>query len=67
MIGKDLGRLKISSTTDGIFLIDCLIDFTTPEASEGNFDYVAKYRKSLVLGTTGLNEGQLQNWRRSPR
>ena len=58
-IGRELGKLKISSTPDGIFLIDVFIDFTSPEATEVNLGYVAKYKKALVLGTTGLNEEQL--------
>jgi 4-hydroxy-tetrahydrodipicolinate reductase len=57
-IGKTLGNLKISSSSDGIFLIDVFVDFTTPEATESNLDYIAKYKKALVLGTTGLNEIQ---------
>ncbi len=60
MIGRDLGKLKISSSPDGIFLIDVLMDFTTPEATELDLDYVAKYKKALVLGTTGLNDTQLK-------
>ncbi|MFH1413864.1 MAG: 4-hydroxy-tetrahydrodipicolinate reductase [Candidatus Omnitrophota bacterium] len=60
VIGKELGKLKISSTADGIFLIDVFIDFTSPEASEANLAYVAKYKKALVLGTTGLNEEQIK-------
>ncbi|MFH1457873.1 MAG: 4-hydroxy-tetrahydrodipicolinate reductase [Candidatus Omnitrophota bacterium] len=60
MIGRDMGKLKISSSPDGLFLIDCFIDFTTPEASEIHLGYVAKYKKPVVLGTTGLNEAQLK-------
>ena len=60
MIGRDLGKLKISSSSDGLFLIDVFIDFTTPDATEVNLDYVAKYKKALVLGTTGLSDAQLQ-------
>jgi 4-hydroxy-tetrahydrodipicolinate reductase len=60
MIGRDLGKLKVSSSSDGIFLIDVFVDFTTPEATETNLDYVAKYKKALVLGTTGLNDAQLK-------
>jgi 4-hydroxy-tetrahydrodipicolinate reductase len=59
-IGKDLGKLKISSSPDGLFLIDVFVDFTLPEATETNLDYVAKYRKALVLGTTGLSEAQIK-------
>ncbi|MCM8795242.1 MAG: 4-hydroxy-tetrahydrodipicolinate reductase [Candidatus Omnitrophica bacterium] len=58
-IGKELGKLKISSNPDGLFLVDVFIDFTTPEGTEENLNYVAKYKKPLVLGTTGLNESQL--------
>ena len=60
MIGKDIGKLKISSTYDGIFLIDVFIDFTVPEATEANLDYIAKYKKPLVLGTTGLSDSQIR-------
>jgi len=59
-IGKDIGKLKISSTQDGLFLVDVLIDFTVPEATEANLDFVAKYKKPLVLGTTGLSEAQIR-------
>jgi len=60
LIGKELGRIKVSSNNDGLFLVDVLVDFTIPEATEINLDYVAKYRKALVLGTTGLNDNQLK-------
>lgn len=60
MIGRDLGKLKISSSPDGLFLIDVLIDFSLPEATETNLDYVAKYKKALVLGTTGLSDTQIK-------
>ncbi len=59
-IGRELGRIKISSSPDGLFLVDIFVDFTTPEASEANLDYVARYKKALVLGTTGLNDAQLK-------
>jgi len=59
-IGKELGKLKISSSPDGMFLIDVFVDFTTPEAAETNLDYLARYRKALVLGTTGLSDTQIK-------
>ena len=58
-IGRELGRIKISSSPDGIFLVDVFIDFTTPEATEVHLDYLAKYRKAAVIGTTGLNDSQI--------
>jgi len=59
MIGKELGKIKISSSADGLFLVDVMIDFTTPEATEVNLDYVARYKKPLVMGTTGLSQAQI--------
>jgi 4-hydroxy-tetrahydrodipicolinate reductase len=60
IIGREISAVKISSNPDGIFLIDVFIDFTTPEATATNIDYVAKYKKAAVVGTTGLNETQIE-------
>lgn len=59
-IGRELGKLKISSAADGLFLVDVFVDFTAPEATESNLDYVAKYKKAVVVGTTGLNDAQMK-------
>jgi 4-hydroxy-tetrahydrodipicolinate reductase len=58
LIGRDLGKIKVSSNLDGLFLVDVLIDFTLPEAVDTHLDYVAKYKKAYVLGTTGLSDAQ---------
>jgi 4-hydroxy-tetrahydrodipicolinate reductase len=60
VIGKELGKIKVSSSPDGVFLIDVFVDFTMPEGTEVNLDYVARYKKALVLGTTGLSEAQIK-------
>lgn len=59
-IGKALGKIKISSNPDGIMLADVFVDFTTPQGTETNLDYIAKYKKAAVIGTTGLNQAQLK-------
>jgi 4-hydroxy-tetrahydrodipicolinate reductase len=59
-IGKELGKVKISSNPDGLFLVDVFIDLTAAEAADINLDYAAKYKKPLVLGTTGLADAQLK-------
>lgn len=59
MIGRDLGKIKISSTSDGMFLADVFVDFTVPDATEVNLDYIARYKKAAVIGTTGLSQEQL--------
>jgi 4-hydroxy-tetrahydrodipicolinate reductase len=43
-----------------MFLIDVFVDFTTPEATEEHLDYVGRYKKALVLGTTGLTDSQIK-------
>jgi len=58
LIGRELGKLRVSSNLDGLFLVDVLVDFTLPEAADEHLDYVAKYKKALVLGTTGLTDTQ---------
>ena len=60
LIGKDLGKIKVSSNLDGLFLIDVLVDFTLPEAADEHLNYAAKYKKALVLGTTGLTDAQVK-------
>jgi len=62
-IGKELRGIKISSNPDGIFLVDVFVDFTTAEATAANLDYVARYKKAAVIGTTGLNSEQLNKVR----
>ena len=59
-IGKDIAGVKISSNPDGIFLVDVFVDFTTPEATSTNLDYLARYKKPAVIGTTGLNSEQIK-------
>jgi len=59
-IGRDMGKLKISSSPDGIFLIDVFVDFTTPEATEEHLGYMARYKKAGVIGSTGLTEAQIK-------
>jgi 4-hydroxy-tetrahydrodipicolinate reductase len=59
LIGRDMGRMKVSSNLDGLFLVDVLVDFTLPEAAEEHLEYAAKYKKAVVLGTTGLSQAQI--------
>ena len=65
--GKNIDKIKISSTADGIFLVDVVIDFTLPQATLENLDYVLKYKKPLVLGTTGFGQEQINKIRESAK
>ena len=60
MIGKELGKIRVSSSLDGLFLVDVFVDFTSIEALDQNLDYVARYKKAVVLGTTGLDDAQIK-------
>lgn len=68
LIGLDGGTL-IGHAESGIALstmaglsndIDVVIDFTLPEALKANLEWAAKNNKPMVIGTTGLNDEQLQ-------
>ncbi len=37
---------------------DCLIEFTTPEATIAHLGLCEKYKKAMVIGTTGLSDGE---------
>lgn len=67
LIGKSIDKVKISSSPDGIFLTDAIIDFTIPEASMENLAYCLQYQKPLVLATTGFNEEQTAKIRDAAR
>lgn len=55
-IGKIINEVPISADLSQIKHCDCLVDFSVPQAALGYLDYAVKYKKCLVIGTTGLNE-----------
>jgi 4-hydroxy-tetrahydrodipicolinate reductase len=65
-LGKDAGELvgsacgvKISAqTASALAGADCLIDFTTPEATIAHAEECAKARVRMVIGTTGFSDDQ---------
>ena len=57
-LGKAIGVTSCTSLQQGADF-DVLIDFTSPEATMGHLDYCQAQQKSLVIGTTGLDQGQL--------
>jgi len=69
LIGKDIGLLvgndkmdvKIGNDSDNLFkTADVIIDFTTAAASLLHVELAAKHNTSLILGTTGFEESQIQ-------
>ncbi|MCO4786701.1 MAG: 4-hydroxy-tetrahydrodipicolinate reductase [Marinomonas atlantica] len=67
LLGADAGEVAgvgklnvsiVSGIEQCIDDFDVLVDFTTPELSVGNAAFCAKHGKSIVIGTTGLNDEQ---------
>jgi 4-hydroxy-tetrahydrodipicolinate reductase len=59
-IGKRCGPVAVSASFDDIRGADVLIEFTAPEATMLHLDFARKHRKPIVIGTTGLDEGQVE-------
>jgi len=55
-IGKLIQGVKISKNCDEIKNADCLIEFSNPAATLEHLSCALKYRKPIVIGTTGLND-----------
>lgn len=55
--GKIIDKVKISADPLDIKDCDCLIDFSTPSATLEYLDYAVKFKKCMVIGTTGLEKG----------
>lgn len=56
-----VGRLGVTishSLTKVVDAFDIVIDFTSPGASMVHLDVCRQHRKSMVLGTTGMNDAQ---------
>ena len=64
-LAKDDSEFTVSGEFDvggdpeaGIKECDCLIDFTTPEATIQHLETCEKYKKAMVIGTTGFEHSQ---------
>ena len=54
LLGDKVADTEVVSHHEMIKAIDCLIDFTTPEATLEHLKHCLKFRKAVVIGTTGL-------------
>jgi 4-hydroxy-tetrahydrodipicolinate reductase len=60
-VGKIIDGVKITDNPESLKDCDCLVDFSAPSASLSYLDYLIKFKKLAVIGTTGINEaGQLK-------
>ena len=54
--GKEMAGLKVADSLEGVKKTDVLIDFTSPESTVKNLEACLRYKKAIVIGTTGLSE-----------
>lgn len=57
-IGTSAGGVKVSDNPTDIKEADCLIEFSTPQATLEHLDFALQYKKPMIIGTTGLNDQQ---------
>ena len=57
-IGKAIDGVKVTNSNDEIKNTDCLIEFSNPEATINHLDSAVKFKKPIVIGTTGLSTEQ---------
>jgi len=65
LLGQDIGEIAGVGKLDVVLSdnlngsdFDVLIDFTSPESTIANVEFCRKMQKSIVIGTTGLNDDQ---------
>ncbi|MBN2483629.1 MAG: 4-hydroxy-tetrahydrodipicolinate reductase [Candidatus Omnitrophica bacterium] len=57
-LGEKTAGVEVTSDPECIGLCDCIIEFTSPEATIAHLDYTVAKNKAIVIGTTGLNQTQ---------
>ncbi|MFA6281759.1 MAG: 4-hydroxy-tetrahydrodipicolinate reductase, partial [Candidatus Omnitrophota bacterium] len=57
-IGKVIDGVEVTDNRDTIKNCDCLIDFSAIVATLENLKFLVKFKKSAVIGTTGLSESE---------
>jgi|LDZT01.1.fsa_nt_gi 4-hydroxy-tetrahydrodipicolinate reductase len=75
-IGEDWGirtgigktSIKITAELDSIInKCDVIVDFTNPEATMEHLKICSQHKKALVIGTTGLSEGQIEEIKKTSK
>ena len=56
LIGQSLGAMPVTDKADELFVAsEAVIDFTRPELLKTHLNLAVRYKKALVIGTTGLD------------
>ncbi|MFH1767918.1 MAG: 4-hydroxy-tetrahydrodipicolinate reductase [Candidatus Omnitrophota bacterium] len=59
LLGEKIEDISIISDYSEIKNCNCLIEFSTPQATLEHLSFAVKFKKSLVIGTTGFNQDEL--------
>ena len=57
-LAKSIEGVKVEKDAKVIKSCDCLIEFTSPQATMEHLSYLKEFKKPAVIGTTGLNNEQ---------
>ncbi|MEW6170359.1 MAG: 4-hydroxy-tetrahydrodipicolinate reductase [Candidatus Omnitrophota bacterium] len=66
-VGKIINNVLISSNQEDLKNADCFVDFTTPLGTLENLAVALKYKKPLVIGTTGFSPGQTKGIKKASK
>ncbi|MBU4305974.1 MAG: 4-hydroxy-tetrahydrodipicolinate reductase [Candidatus Omnitrophica bacterium] len=66
-LGTVVNGIKVSDDLSAIEKADVIIDFTAVQATMNMLGAALKYKKALVIGTTGLNEQEIAAIERASR
>ena len=64
-IGEVVDGIEVTNYTEKISSCDCLIEFSSPQATLAHINTALKYKKCVVIGTTGFNEEDISVIRKS--
>jgi 4-hydroxy-tetrahydrodipicolinate reductase len=63
-IGREVGGVQVSADIDAAArACDVLVDFTRPAGTMKHLEACLKHRRAMVIGTTGLSEGETRKIR----
>jgi 4-hydroxy-tetrahydrodipicolinate reductase len=65
--GKLTNGIRIVDDSSGVKACDCLIEFTSPQATLEHLKFLLEFKKAVVIGTTGLSLGQQEKLKQASK
>jgi len=59
-VGREVDGVEVVASGERIMECDCLVDFSTPSATLSYLEYAVKFKKSMVIGTTGFKDEEVE-------